>query len=110
MWCPKKEKSVNQTPEFLEGPIARDYREILESAPYLEAATKKKAVTGKNCSVPKVCAKAATGKSCSVPKICPKAVTGKNCSVPQICPKAMATDALPPAVPGWSLPPAPPAA
>jgi hypothetical protein len=98
---------VNQTPEFLEGPIARDYREILESAPSLEAATKSS--TGKDCSQPAVCPKPNTGKNCSEPNVCPKAETGKDCSRPHICKKANA-EAFHPSVPGWSLPPAPPPA
>lgn len=112
---------MNQTPEFLEGPIARDYREILESAPSLEAATKSS--TGKDCSQPAVCPKPNTGrncseincpkpntgKNCSEPNVCPKAETGKDCSRPHICKKANA-EAFHPSVPGWSLPPAPPPA
>ena len=103
---------MNQTSEFLQGPIARDYREILDSVPALIAATKKPGTTGKNCSKPQICAKpGTTGKNCSGPHICPKpGTTGKNCSGPKICPKASATDAFQPTVSGWSLPPAPPSA
>lgn len=112
---------MNQTPEFFEGPIARDYREILESATALEAAAKSstgkdcsqpavcpKPSTGKDCSKPLVCPKPNTGKDCSEPNVCPKAETGKDCSRPHVCKKANADAFL--SVPGWSLPPAPPPA
>ena len=82
---------MNTTPEFLDGPISQDYREILASASSMEAAPTRKAAT--------------TGRKCSGPKFCPKATTtGRLCSKPQICPKA---DALHPGVPGWSSPSAP---
>lgn len=113
---------MNPTHHFLQGPIARDYRDILESAPALETATKAttgkncsgpkicpKPNTGKNCSAPKICEKAITGKNCSAPHVCQKTTTGKNCSAPKVCPKASA-DAFQPSVPGWSLPPTPPSA
>jgi len=133
----ERENSVNQPSEFLQGPIANEYRDILESTIAIEAATKAgttgrkcsgtkvcpkpKPNSGKNCSVPNVCPKPNTGKNCSVPKVCPKANTGKNCSVPMICAKAMASgkncstrgcrEALAPShlpFDGWSLPPAAP--
>ena len=118
---------MNQTSQFFEGAIARDYREVLESWPAFEAATKEKAgTTGKNCSRPAVCPKpGTTGKNCSRPAVCPMpgttgkncsrpavvcpkpGTTGKNCSRPKICAKAMAIDSFQPPVAGWSLPPAP---
>ena len=102
---------MNQTSQFFEGAIARDYREVLESSPAFEAATKEKAgTTGKNCSRPAVCPMpGTTGKNCSRPAVvCPKpGTTGKNCSRPKICAKAMAIDSFQPPVAGWSLPPAP---
>ena len=103
---------MNQTPEFFEGSIARDHREVLDSVPVLNAATKKAGTTGKSCSNPHVCPKAGTtGKGCSNPDVCPKpGTTGKGCSRPKVCPKASATDAFPPTVSGWSMPPAPPSA
>ncbi len=104
---------MNHTPELLEGPIAQEYLEILASVSSLEAAAKKKAVTGKGCSVPKVCPKERpnTGKGCSVPKVCPKekVPTGKGCSLPAVCPPQKA-EAFEHGVPAWSRPPAPPVA
>jgi len=87
---------LNHTKELLEGRVAQDYSELLASAPSLDAAAQKKAITGKGCSVPKVCPKekASTGKGCSVPKVCP----GKS------------ADAFQPGVPAWSRPPAQPLA
>lgn len=103
---------MNQISELLQGPIARDYREILESVPAFETATKaKKVKTGKNCSEPTICPAPNTGKNCSEGKICPAPNTGRNCSEPHVCPKKKkAADVLDAPVPGWSLPPAPPSA
>lgn len=118
------------TPEFLDGPISRDYREILESAPFLNASPKPKAGTGgTKCksTIPKVCPKPetggtqcksevpvcpkpdTTGKACkSMPKVCKKAETGgTQCkSESPNCPRKKADAALLD-VPGWSSPPAP---
>jgi len=113
------------TPEFLEGPIARDYREVLETATTYEAATRQKAGTGgtkcksgsKVCNVPTGgkncktadCAVPTGGKNCRTADGCGNVPTGgKNCkSDRKVCPKA---HALHSSVPGWSLPPAPPVA
>jgi hypothetical protein len=110
----KKETSVNHTSEFFEGPIANDYPEIL-AAPSLVAAAKKKAKTGKGCSVPKVCAEpsrttgATCGKTCSLPKVCPKpSTTGRTCSLSKVCVACKKAEAFETGVPGWSSPPAPP--
>jgi hypothetical protein len=114
------------TPEFLEGPIARDYREILESATTYEAATRQKSGTGgtkcksggKDCNVPTEGNKCKTGAGCgNVPTGGNNCKTGEGCNVPtggkncksdrKICPKAHAFHS---SVPGWSQPPAPPVA
>ena len=94
------------TPEFLEGAIARDYREILEAATTYEAATHptggNQCKTGDGCQVPTGGNQCKTGEGCEV------RTAGKNCkSDKKACPKA---HALHSSVPGWSLPPSPPVA
>ena len=107
---------MKQTPEFLQGPIAIDYRELIDSSPALDAATKSKkpVTTGKNCSDAIRCPDKSrtTGKNCTDHNICrDKArTTGKNCSDPHICPKVKTTATIQQPVRGWSLPPAPPSA
>ena len=100
------------TPEFLDGPISREYREILESESHFITAPSPKAGTeGTRCKSEKNCPKAGTdGVKCkSEPTIiCPAKVgtEGTKCkSEPKVCKKAGAAF---PNVPGWSLPPAPP--
>jgi hypothetical protein len=111
------------TPEFLEGPIARDYREILEAATTYEAATRPKPGTAgtkcksdlKRCNVPTGGTHCKT-EGCDVPTSGTKCKT-EACNVPtsgtqcksdrKACPK---THALHISVPGWSQPPAPPVA
>jgi hypothetical protein len=74
------------TPEFLEGPIARDYREILEAATTYEAATRQKPGTGgikcksgsKGCTVP------TGGKDCKTGD-CKVPTGGKNCKTGDGC-------------------------
>jgi hypothetical protein len=113
------------TPEFLEGPIARDYREILEAATTYEAATRPKPGTSgikcksgsKSCNVPTGgkncktgdCAVPTGGKNCRTADGCGNVPTGgKNCkSDKKACPKAHALHSN---VPGWSQPPAQPLA
>jgi hypothetical protein len=99
------------TPEFFDGPVSREYREILESESHFETAPAKKSGTGgtKCKSATLICPKPGTeGTKCkSLPQICPKPGTGgTQCkSDPKHgCKKA---HAIPPSVPGWSLPPAP---
>ena len=101
------------TPEFLEGPIARDYREILEAATTYEAATRQKPGTGgikcksgsKGCQVPTGGKACKTGDGCAVTTV---PTSGKACkSDRKVCKKAHALHA---GVPGWSQPPAPPLA
>ena len=99
------------TPEFLDGPVARDYREILEAATTYEAATRQKPGTGgtkcksdtKGCNVPTGGNHCKTGDGCgNVP------TGGTNCkSDRKACPKKQA---LPSNAPGWSLPPSQPVA
>ena len=113
------------TPEFLEGPIARDYREILEAATTYEAATRQKPGTGgikcksgsKGCQVPTGGKACKTGDGCQVPTGGKACKTGDGCAVGtagkicksdrKVCPKA---HALHSSVPGWSQPPSPPVA
>ena len=113
------------TPEFLEGPIARDYREILEAATTYEAATRQKPGTGgikcksrsKVCNVPTGGNACKTGDGCQVPTGGKACKTGDGCAVGtagkicksdrKVCPKA---HALHSSVPGWSQPPSPPVA
>jgi hypothetical protein len=112
------------TSEFLEGPIARDYREILEAATTYEAATRQKPATGgikcksgpKGCNVPtggnhcktEDCNVPTSGNQCKTGDGCKVQTAGKNCkSDRKICPKAHAFHS---GVPGWSVPPAPPVA
>lgn len=98
------------TPEFFDGPISREYREILESESRFETAPAKKSGTG--------------GTKCKTdPNVCPKPGTaGTKCKTdPTGCPTKLGTDgtrcksdahncpkkhAIAPSVPGWSLPPA----
>jgi hypothetical protein len=78
------------TPEFLEGPIARDYREILEAATTYEAATRQKPGTGgikcksrsKVCNVPTGGNACKTGDGCQVPTGGKACKTGDGCQVP----------------------------
>jgi hypothetical protein len=128
------------TPEFLEGPIARDYREILEATTTYEAATRQKPGTGgikcksgsKGCNVPTGgkscktgdCAVPTSGKNCKTGDGCTMRPTGgKNCRTGEGCNvptggKNCKSDkkicpkahAFPSNVPGWSQPPAPPVA
>ncbi len=78
------------TPEFLEGPIARDYREILEAATTYEAATRQKPATGgtkcksggKGCDVPTGGNACKTGDGCQVPTGGKACKTGDGCQVP----------------------------
>jgi hypothetical protein len=78
------------TPEFLEGPIARDYREILEAATTYEAATRQKPGTGgikcksgsKGCQVPTGGKACKTGDGCQVPTGGKACKTGDGCQVP----------------------------
>jgi len=128
------------TPEFLEGPIARDYREILEAATTYEAATLKKPATGaakcksgsKGCDVPTDSRGCKTGSGCDVPTGGRACKTGSGCNVPtdskgcksgsgcdvQTGGKACKSDqkickkaqAFHAGVAGWSQPPAPPVA
>jgi hypothetical protein len=78
------------TPEFLEGPIARDYREILEAATTYEAATRQKPATGgtkcksggKGCDVPTGGNACKTGDGCQVPTGGNACKTGDGCQVP----------------------------
>jgi hypothetical protein len=116
------------TPEFLEGPIARDYREILEAATTYEAATRQKPATGgtkcksggKGCDVPTGGKACKTGDGCQVPTGGKACKTGDGCAVTtvptsgkacksdrKVCKKAHALHA---GVPSWSQPPAPPLA
>ena len=91
------------TPEFLEGPIARDHREILEAAAVYEAATRKKPATG-----PKGCNVQTGGPSCKSDDRCNVPTGGPTCkSDRKACKKA---HAFHPSVPAWSQPPAPPVA
>jgi hypothetical protein len=115
------------TPEFFDGPISREYREILESDSRFETAPAKKSGTeGTRCKSERNCPKPGTGgtKCKSEPTVCPKPGTegtkcksdtkicqkkvgtgGTQCkSEPHVCKKA---HAIAPSVPGWSLPPAP---
>src|ERR1700693_4283310 len=99
------------TPEFLDGPISREYREILESESHFETAPSPKVGTeGIKCkSAPNKCPKGGTeGVKCkSEPTICPEksGTGGTKCkSAPKVCRKA---HAVVPNVPGWSFPPAP---
>lgn len=101
------------TPAFFDGPISMQYRDILEAESLLQAAPSPKAGTGgtKCKSEPVIiCPQPGTaGTKCkSLPKVCGKkklGTGGTKCkSEPNICPKA---GAIPPSVPGWSLPPAP---
>jgi hypothetical protein len=115
------------TPEFFDGPISREYREILEAEFFLESSPAKKAGTeGTKCKSDRHCLKPGTeGTKCkSEPLVCPKPGTegtkcktdatvcpgkvgtgGTKCkSEPHICPKK---GAIAPSVAGWSLPPAP---
>jgi hypothetical protein len=98
------------TPEFFDGPISREYREILESESRLETAPAKKSGTGgtKCKSAPLVCPKPGTeGTRCKSDQNCPNKIGtgGTQCkSDPHGCKKA---HAFAPSVPGWSLPPAP---
>jgi hypothetical protein len=128
------------TPEFLEGPIARDYREILEGAALYEAATLKKPATSgikcksdsKRCDVPTGGKACKTGSGCDVPTDSKGCKSGSGCNVPtdskgcktgsgcdvQTGGKACKsdrkickkTDAFHAGVAGWSQPPAPPVA
>jgi hypothetical protein len=99
------------TPEFFDGPISREYREILESEPHLKTAPSPKGGTeGIRCKSERSCPKAGTaGVKCkSEPKVCPdKSGTGgtKCKSEPKVCKKAHAVVQN---VPGWSFPAAPP--
>ena len=78
------------TPEFLEGPIARDYRDILEAATTYEAATRRKPATGgakcksgsKGCDVPTGGNACKTGDGCDVPTGGKNCKTGDGCNVP----------------------------
>ena len=99
------------TPEFLDGPISREYREILESESRLEAAPAPKSGTGgtKCKTTPAACEKQGTeGVKCKSEIHCPGkklGTEGTKCkSEPLACPKA---HAIAPKVPGWSFPPAP---
>jgi hypothetical protein len=100
------------TPEFFDGPISREYREILDSESRFETAPAKKSGTGgtKCKSAPLVCPKSGTeGTRCKTdPTACPGKLGtgGTRCKTdPHICPKK---GAIAQSVPGWSLPPAPP--
>jgi hypothetical protein len=94
------------TPEFLEGPIARNYREILEAATTYEA--KVRPTGGKACKTGDACNVPTGGKACKTGDACNVPTGGKNCkSDKKACPKK---HALHSSVPGWSLPPAPPVA
>jgi len=97
------------TPEFFDGPISREYREILASESRFETAPAKKPGTeGTKCKSEGHCPKPGTeGTQCkSDPSFCRKPGTGgTQCkSDPHVCKKA---HAIAPSVPGWSLPPAP---
>jgi hypothetical protein len=100
------------TPEFFDGPISREYREILESESRFETAPAKKSGTeGTKCKTdPAVCPKPGTeGTKCKTDAtVCPRkfGTEGTRCkSDAHNCPKK---HAIAPSVPGWSLPPAPP--
>jgi hypothetical protein len=110
------------TLEFLEGPIARDYRDVLEAAFTYEAKVRptggKACKTGSGCNVPTGGKGCKTGSGCDdVPTGGKACKTGSGCNVPtggkncksdkRACPKA---HALHSSVPGWSLPPASPVA
>jgi hypothetical protein len=98
------------TPAFFDGPISREYREILDSDSGFETAPAKKSGTeGTRCKSEINCPRPGTeGTKCkSDTKICPKKIGtgGTQCkSEPHVCKKA---HAMAPSVPGWSLPPAP---
>ena len=98
------------TPEFLDGPISSEYREILESESHFETAPSPKAGTaGIKCkSAPNKCPKGGTaGVKCkSEPTICPvkSGTEGTKCKSAVYCLK---TNAGVPNVPGWSFPPTP---
>ena len=81
------------TPEFFDGPISREYREILESEPHFITAPSPKAGT--------------EGTRCKSEQNCPRPGTeGVKCkSELKACPKKHAVVQN---VPGWSFPPAPP--
>ena len=99
------------TPEFLDGPISKEYREILESESFFETAPSPKADTGggtKCKSEPLVCPKPDTeGTKCKSDITCPKKIEtgGTKCKSDEyVCKKKHSIAA---SVPGWSLPPAP---
>jgi hypothetical protein len=116
------------TPEFFDGPISREYREVLESESRFETAPAKKSGTGgTKCKSDRlVCPKPGTeGTRCKTdPTVCPKPGTeGTKCKTdPTVCPRKFGTEgtrcksetrvcpkkhAIALSVPGWSLPPAP---
>ena len=86
------------TPEFLEGPIAREYRDILEAATTYEASTRKKAGTGgkqcksDGCNVPTSgtkcksdgCDRPTAGTQCKT-EGCNVPTGGKNCKTGDGC-------------------------